>query len=124
MKRFIICLLTGSLLCAGLAGCGASTGAPEQSAPQAAGAGDTVIVLDDGGITVDGAAISTDEAEAVYAAHDIVFYLEGQDFTYGEGSEADAHSRPRPTPIPLSTSPSRAPMFSAAGFLPDRLPWI
>ena len=93
MKRFIICLLTGSLLCAGLAGCGASTGAPEQSAPQAAGAGDTVIVLDDGGITVDGAAISTDEAEAVYAAHDIVFYLEGQDFTYGEGSEADAHSQ-------------------------------
>ena len=29
----------------------------------------------------------------VYAANDIVFYLEGQDFTYGEGTEDDEHSQ-------------------------------
>ena len=28
---------------------------------------------------------------AVYTANDIVFYLAGQGFTYGEGSEADEH---------------------------------
>ena len=53
----------------------------------------TVIKLSDEGITVDGEAISEDEDSAVYAAKDIVFYLEGQDFTYGEGSEEDAHSQ-------------------------------
>ena len=44
-------------------------------------------------ITVDGSEISTDESSAVYAANDIVFYLEGQGFTYGEGEEADEHSQ-------------------------------
>ena len=51
------------------------------------------IALSDEEITVDGKAISDDTASAVYAANDIVFYLEGQDFTYGEGTEADAHSQ-------------------------------
>ncbi len=53
----------------------------------------TVIQLSDETITVDGNAISNDAKNAVYAANDIVFYLEGQDFTYGEGTEADAHSQ-------------------------------
>lgn len=53
----------------------------------------TVIELSDDEITVDGSVISTDEESAVYAANDIVFYLEGQDFTYGEGEEGDAHSQ-------------------------------
>lgn len=52
----------------------------------------TQIVLDDGGITVDGAAIGTDTTAAVYAANDIVYYEVGKDFTYGEGSEKDAHT--------------------------------
>ena len=30
---------------------------------------------------------------AVYAANDIVFYLAGQDFTYGEGTEKDSHTQ-------------------------------
>lgn len=51
------------------------------------------IVLDDSQITVDGDNISTSESAAVYAANDIVFYLEGQDFTYGEGTEEDEHSQ-------------------------------
>ena len=51
------------------------------------------ITLSDDGITVDGQAISSDSSHAVYAANDIIFYLEGQDFAYGEGTEADAHSQ-------------------------------
>lgn len=53
----------------------------------------TVIELSDETITVDGSVISTDAKSAVYAANDIVFYLEGQDFTYGEGEEGDEHSQ-------------------------------
>lgn len=55
--------------------------------------GATVIELSDEEITVDGSVISTDAESAVYAANDIVFYLEGQDFTYGEGEEGDEHSQ-------------------------------
>ena len=51
------------------------------------------IVLSDEKITVDGDDISSDTEAAVYAANDVVFYLEGQDFTYGEGTEADEHSQ-------------------------------
>lgn len=44
-------------------------------------------------ITVDGKEISNDSSQAVYSANDIVFYLEGQDFTYGEGTKEDEHSQ-------------------------------
>lgn len=50
------------------------------------------IELSDEGITVDKEAISTDVGSAVYLANDIVYYEEGKDFTYGEGTEEDAHS--------------------------------
>ncbi len=53
----------------------------------------SIIVLSDENITVDGKKISMDTESDVYAANDIVFYLEGQDFTYGEGTEADEHSQ-------------------------------
>lgn len=53
----------------------------------------TTITLSDEEISVNGETISNDENSAVYAANDIVFYLEGQDFTYGEGTEDDAHSQ-------------------------------
>ena len=51
------------------------------------------IQLADAETTVDGAPISTDESAAVYAANDIVFYLAGQGFTYGEGEEQDEHTQ-------------------------------
>ena len=61
----------------------------------ACAAGDTVtkIQLSDSRITVDGKTASTDETAAVYTAYDIVFYLEGQGFTYGEGTAADEHTQ-------------------------------
>lgn len=52
----------------------------------------TQVVLSDNGITVDGAAVSTDATAAVYTANDIVYYESGKDFTYGEGSQKDAHT--------------------------------
>ena len=51
------------------------------------------IVLSDDLILVDGEAVSEDTESAVYIADDIVYYEEGKDFTYGEGTEADAHSK-------------------------------
>lgn len=53
----------------------------------------TKINLSDEKITVDGAEISEDGTKAVYAANDIIYYEEGKDFTYGEGTEKDAHSK-------------------------------
>lgn len=69
-----------AVTCLGTMACGAEVDA-------------TKIQLSDSEITVDGAAISTDSNQAVYAAHDIVYYEDGKDFTYGEGTEADAHSQ-------------------------------
>ena len=51
------------------------------------------IELSDEQILVNGNPISSDPATAVYAANDIVFYPEGQDFTYGEGTKDDEHSQ-------------------------------
>ena len=49
------------------------------------------IELSDEQILVNGAAISSNQEDSVYAANDIIFYLEGQDFTYGEGTKDDEH---------------------------------
>ncbi len=53
----------------------------------------TTITLSDEEILVNGESASTEETAAVYVANDIVFYLEGQDFTYGEGTADDEHSQ-------------------------------
>ena len=73
---------------------GCQTAAP--STPNASSSADvnaTHIELSDEAILVNGQAAPTDETAAVYTANDIVFYLAGQDFTYGEGTEADAHEQ-------------------------------
>ena len=93
MKKFTAFLLTYALACMTLAGCAAKEQPISQSDANAVQNQGTAIVLSDEGITVDGEAISTDETAAVYAANDIVYYEEGKDFTYGEGTEADAHSQ-------------------------------
>ena len=51
------------------------------------------VVLSDDGITVDGEAASENTEAAVYIANDIVYYEEGKDFTYGEGTAEDEHSK-------------------------------
>lgn len=80
MKKIAMFLLSLSLVLTGCVG----------KEPVAEG---IAICLSDAQITVDGAAISEDPAQAVYTARDIIYYESGRDFTYGEGTEADAHSR-------------------------------
>ena len=53
----------------------------------------TEISLGDDGINVEGKAVGADPTEAVYVANDIVYYEEGKNFTYGEGTEKDTHSK-------------------------------
>ena len=50
------------------------------------------IDLSDDGISVAGKPAETDASNEVYVAKDIVYYEEGKDFTYGEGTEKDSHS--------------------------------
>ena len=83
MKKYVSCFFALVLLASLFSGC--------MEPPEEVYEG-TEIVLSDDGITVDGSAISTDGEGAVYAANDIVYYEEGHDFTYGEGTEEDAHS--------------------------------
>lgn len=65
--------------------------APVMEAPDVGEA--PVLTLSDNGITLDGEAVTDDSSAAVYTANDIVFYPEGKDFTFGEGTEADEHSQ-------------------------------
>ena len=51
-----------------------------------------VINLSDTGVTVDGQVASTSSSAAVYTGATIVFYEDGNDSSYGEGTESDAHS--------------------------------
>lgn len=86
MKK-IIAIITATFMAAGIFSACGTEGSPAETYEGAQ------IVLADSGITVDGAAISANTAQAVYAANDIIYYEEGHDFTYGEGTEADAHSK-------------------------------
>ena len=90
MRRMTV-LSLALVLAISLTACGTKTGTQENTKKTYDGATD--ILLSDDGVTVDGESASTDETSAVYTANDIVFYLEGQDLTYGEGSEADGHSQ-------------------------------
>ena len=51
------------------------------------------IELSDSNVLVDGVKATHDDTQAVYVAHDIVYYEEGHDFTYGEGEKEDEHSK-------------------------------
>ena len=92
MKR-VICILVVLTLC--LTGCGRQNTPVKEEAPvqEKTRYEGTAIVLSDSAITVDGEAVSQDTTQAVYTANDIVYYEEGHDFTYGEGTEKDAHSK-------------------------------
>ena len=80
MKKIFICFAVLTLL---LSGCRSNEQKNEG----------TQINLSDNKITVDGQEITSDATQAVYSANDIVFYLAGQDFTYGEGEKQDEHEQ-------------------------------
>ena len=85
MKKVISCLLVCFLLVSIF-----FVGCQKDDAVQYDG---TKIALSDNGITVDGENITNDNTQAVYSENDIVFYLEGQDFKYGEGTKEEEHSQ-------------------------------
>lgn len=80
MKKLLATVVALALLAAGCA----------RNEPAAAG--ETVIGLEDGKVTVDGAAASRDMGAAVYVGADIVYYHDGTDETYGEGTAEEAHT--------------------------------
>lgn len=82
MKKVLPLLIVLSLL---LVGCNSSHNPTKIEGAQ--------INLSDNKITVDGQDITTDTTQAVYCANDIVFYLAGQDFTYGAGEKQDEHEQ-------------------------------
>ena len=99
-KKMILAVAMAAVLL--LTACAPITQSPETTVPpyvqkdmvtKEVSDGAIKIDLSDKGITVDGNAISTDATAAIYAANDIVFYLESQDFTYGEGTKEDEHSQ-------------------------------
>ena len=80
MKKILVCLVILTLL---LPGCHSNKQKFEG----------TQVNLSDNKITVNGQEITSDTTQAVYSANDIVFYLAGQDFTYGEGEKQDEHEQ-------------------------------
>lgn len=84
MKKISALFLSVLIIVGVFAGCNKDDALSEEG---------TKIVLSDNGITVDGEKASADKSSAVYVANDIIYYEEGHDFTYGEGSESDAHSK-------------------------------
>ncbi len=86
MKKIIACVVVMILL---FSGC--STKA--ENAKNETKIDGIQIKLSDEGISVDDKPITTDNTQTVYSANDIVFYPEGKDFTYGEGTKEDEHKQ-------------------------------
>lgn len=101
MKKRWISMLLCAVLVLGMTACGTKEENADDVKVQSEGTNGllaqkynaTNIVLSDDKIMVDGKEISNNPNAAVYKANDIVFYLEGQDFTYGEGKAEDGHSQ-------------------------------
>lgn len=89
-KRLLAAGLTAALL---LSGCGVS-GGTSSAASDASGqyADVQTLTLSDSGITLNGQVLSPESQGAVTVSHDIVYYQDGTDSSYGEGAEADMHS--------------------------------
>ena len=82
VKKLLTLVLVGALML------GCACAAEPAPATQTA----TDIVLADSGITVDGQAVSTDPSAPVYVGAEIVYYKDGTDESYGEGTESEKHS--------------------------------
>lgn len=103
MKKLSV--LLALTLALGLTGCGDKTLAPKESEEVMEPLQEEEKVLDlsdmnavsvqlsDSEILADGEVVSEDPEADIYVANDIIFYQEGQDITYGAGSEKDAHSQ-------------------------------
>ena len=100
MKKRLLSILLSFALCVSLVACGSTKNVTNEEQVQTEEAkskfeieGASYIELSDELITVNGEKVSKNEEAAVYVANDIVYYEEGKDFTYGEGSKKDEHSK-------------------------------
>ena len=97
MSKSLFSLFLGfamALACAACTQGGAPTVSnPAPAQPGSSGRPDAVqILLSDAGITVDGQTASIHPEDAVYVGNGIIYYEDGTDETYGEGSEEEKHS--------------------------------
>ena len=109
-KRKLGLLVASALLAGSLTGCG-STSADNKISPESSvnafeeipGSGEqdtlideTVIVLSDNGITVNGSEAGTDNSSSVYLSNDIIYYEDRDTYEsgnpYGEGTKEERHS--------------------------------
>ena len=81
MRKQIFALLLSGALLAGTA-----------DSALAAGPGETDLILSDTGVTVDGAPAPTQPGGAVYVGGEIIYYHDGADSAYGEGTQEEQHS--------------------------------
>ena len=100
MKKPLLSILLSFTLSVSLVACGAShkgevteQTSVEEVKPKFEIEGASYIELSDELITVDGKEATTNSNKAVYVDNDIVYYEEGNDFTYGEGSKKDEHPK-------------------------------
>jgi hypothetical protein len=84
----LVCLVASA--CS--AGSGKGEGKTGSDESHGARNGETVIVLSDDGVTVNGQEASDSPSEAVHVGADIVYYEAGRGSEYGEGDEEDGHS--------------------------------
>ena len=93
MKKLISLLLCAAMTLS-LTACGSQKQLEPQPVPETPawdGAYDYEIELSDDDIRI-ASPDGKDIHAAVWGSHDIVYYEEGHDFTYGEGEPGDAHS--------------------------------
>ena len=107
MKRKIVSLLLALTLAVPMTACGnqKNVNTEEQFQEEAQDNGQSTknndlqiegasyIELSDEEIIINGDTVTTNTKAAVYVANDIVYYEEGKDFTYGEGTPEEAHSK-------------------------------
>lgn len=90
MKKRIASLLLGGALALSCAACSNAADTPPASNTPAED--ETLITLSDDGVQVNGEAASAEAASAVWVGGEIIYYQDGTDETYGEGSESEKHS--------------------------------
>lgn len=92
MKLKALPVLLAAALALTSTSCGNNNVTPTATSPANEVGHTTTLVLSDSGTTVDGSPASTSPSDAVYTGADIIYYEDGQDETYGEGTEQDAHT--------------------------------
>ena len=94
VNTFLALTVSVSLVACGSAAQNTTTeGVQTESVTEVVIEGASYISLSEEAITVDGNTVTTDTSAAVYVANDIIYYEDGKDFTYGEGTTEDVHTK-------------------------------